>query len=107
MLLPEFNACQSIVCGDDSQPLQLEEAIEPSKVCLMIEPNLCSIPKHNREIIDAYLMIQRSSEEIAMVTSEMQNTLNYYMNQSKSLQDCIQMYCQSIMIHIVEEQYPF
>ena len=40
-------------------------------------------------------MIQRSSEEIAMVTSEMENTLEYYINQSRILGHCIHIYAQS------------
>ena len=86
-LLPEFNACQSVIGG--CEPLRLEDALDPSELTTIMQPN---ISHSKRELIDAYLIIKRADEELSMVAVEMTNTLKHYEQQLMAVKNCIEQY---------------
>jgi len=92
-LLPEYNACQ-VVIGGDSAPLLLLEALDPSLLAAVLKPN-SSLPfVSKRKLIDAYIMMKRSSEEISMLDTEMENTTQYYLDRKNTLQKLIESFSQ-------------
>ena len=92
-LLPEFNACQSIIEGRST--LTLDEALDPSKLSVLLQPNASRFPsKCRQELIDAYIMVKRTTEEIEMLESEMRNTKQYYVDRKSTLQTIIESFSQ-------------
>ena len=92
-LLPEFNACQSVIEGRSS--LTLDEALDPSKLSVLLQPNASRFPsKCRQELIDAYIMVKRTTEEIEMLESEMRNTKQYYVDRKSTVQTTIESFSQ-------------
>ena len=73
-LLPVHNSCQSIL--ENSSLLLLDEALDPSKCCALL--SMPHFSETKQQVIEAALMLKRSSEEIVMLREESQNTLQYY-----------------------------
>ena len=93
-LLPEYNACQVVIGGDSAPLLLLEEALDPSLLAAVLKPN-SSLPfDSKRELIDAYIMMKRSSEEISMLDTEMENTTQYYLDRKNTLQKLLESFSQ-------------
>ena len=86
-LLPEFNACHVVV--GKHEPLQLEEALDSSKLTTIVHPHSSS---SKRELTDAYLTIKRADEEISMVAMEMTYTRQHYVHEISAVQNCNQQY---------------
>jgi len=69
----------------------LEEALDPSLLAAVLKPN-SSLPfDSKRELIDAYILMKQSSEEISMLDTEMENTLLT----ERTLQKLIESFSQS------------
>ena len=93
VLIPEYNTCQTI---EGEAPVSLQEALDPETLSKAMYSKL--YPSESRqEIIDAYLMIKRTTEEVSMLHADISNTLKYYGHMSAavekalskfSLQDC-------------------
>ena len=89
-MLEEYQACQS---GPNpsltSDPITLSEALDPS----LVESRLCEVGSFcasvaygkKREIIDSYLSLCRSKEEIYMLKQEAQNVVSYYRQRKEIL----------------------
>ena len=60
------------------EPLQLEEALDSSKVTTIVHPHSSSL---KRELIDAHLTIKRAGEEISMVAMDMTYTRQHYVHE--------------------------
>ena len=60
------------------EPLQLDEALDSSKVTTIVHPHSSS---SKRELIDAHLTIKRAGEEISMVAIEMTYTRQHYVHE--------------------------
>ena len=60
------------------EPLQLEEALDSSKVTTIVHPHSSS---SKRELIDAHLTIKRAGEEISMVAMDMTYTRQHYVHE--------------------------
>ena len=89
-MLEEYQACQS---GPNpsltSDPITLSEALDPS----LVESRLCEVGSFcasvaygkKREIIDSYLSLCQSKEEIYMLKQEAQNVVSYYRQRKEIL----------------------
>lgn len=64
----------------------LEEALDPLKLTCELHSNL-SISK--QQIVDAYLMMKRSTEEMEMLQNEMRNTTKHYTGLKLAVQEAI------------------
>jgi len=72
----------------------LEETLDPSLLAAVLKPN-SSLPfVSKRKLIDAYIMMKRSSEEISMLDTEMENTTQYYLDRKNTLQKLIDSFSQ-------------
>lgn len=77
-LIQDYNSC----CKGSSNELTLSEALDPLGVATQLElaglakPGCLSCGK-KRPLIDAYLMLSRSKEELAMLDEDIKN-INYY-----------------------------
>ena len=86
-LLADYHACQSnteVSCDF----ISLSEALNPCAVGdkLQVVGVWCSIATGDRQaIIDAYLTLCRSKEEISMLTEEARNVTVYYEEQRKAV----------------------
>lgn len=86
-LLADYHACQSnteVSCDF----ISLSEALDPCAVGdkLQVVGVWCSISTGDRRaIIDAYLTLCRSKEEISMLTEEARNVTVYYEEQKKAV----------------------
>lgn len=81
-LLPVYNACQLVIGGGIS--VSMNEALDPFALSTVLHSK-SSICKSKRELIDSYIMVKRSSEDILMLDIEMKNTIQYYENRKKTL----------------------
>jgi hypothetical protein len=86
ILLREYNS-------SSSQPydeLTISDALEPSVIAARLEKLGSTTPAgvssgKKREAMDAYLLIMRSSEEIALLEKEMENIVDYYENRDTTI----------------------
>ena len=58
------------------------DALDSSTLAQILHPKLCAYKPGKQEIINAYLMMTRSSEEI-----EMQNVVHYYENRIYTIEE--------------------
>ena len=78
-LLQEHNACSNESCDE----MTLSDAMDPSVIATKLEQVGLATPTgissgKKREVIDAYLLVCRSSEEISMLEKEMHSIIHYY-----------------------------
>lgn len=86
ILLREYNS-------SSSQPydeLTISDALEPSVIAARLEKLGSTTPAgvssgKKQEAMDAYLLIMRSSEEIALLEKEMENIVDYYENRDTTI----------------------
>ena len=71
--------------------LLLEEAHDPSLLAEVLEPNFSLPFDSKRELIDVYIMMKLSSEEIS---TEMENTTQYYLDRKNTLQKLLESFSQ-------------
>lgn len=83
-LLPEFNACQSVV--DESGPITLEEASDPVKLTATLHGNFSH---SKRELIDAFFRMKRA-EEVSMFSMEITCITEHYECEVEHVQKSIQ-----------------
>jgi hypothetical protein len=76
-LLEEYDACQAIASGNSGN-LTLPDVLDPSALAKMLNPKLTAYKPDRQEIINAYIMLTRSKEEMEMLQREMGNVLHYY-----------------------------
>lgn len=81
-LLKEYYSTCSVQPCDE---LTISDALDPSVIAVQLERLGATTPVavssgKKREAIDAYLLITRSSEEIALLEKEMQNVVHFYEN---------------------------
>lgn len=62
-----------------SEDVLLEEALDPSFLGKLLQPNLL-LSKSKQELVNACLIVQRSSEELVLLVEEMRSALKYYSN---------------------------
>ena len=81
-LVKEYNAC-GLASDPHTQSLSMSDVFNPS----VLEDHLkqlgtwCSVASgEKREIIDSYLMLCRSKEEISMLKEDADNCVSYYKN---------------------------
>ena len=89
-LIPEYNACQLVIGGESSMSLLLNEALDPSVLNTTLHPTSSLPSESQQELIDAKIMVKRSSEEISMLDIEMKNIIQYYVDRKNTLQEIIQ-----------------
>lgn len=79
VLLEEYNACQTISSESTLHPyLTMNDILESSTLAKMLNPTLTMYKPDRHEIINAYLMLTRSHEDMEMLQGEMENVLQYY-----------------------------
>ena len=86
-MLEEYQACQS--GPNPSLTITLSEALDPSLVESRLREvgSFCASVAYGkkREIIDSYLSLCRSKEEIYMLKQEAQNVVSYYRQRKEIL----------------------
>ena len=84
-LLEEYNICQLIVNGTSTQ-ITLDDALDPTALSSKLGVHADTpLSKPHQDIIEAYLQMKRSNEEIVLLEKEMANTIQFYAEQQKSL----------------------
>ena len=76
-LVQEYNACQT-VSTDTCCNLCLQDAHDSAALAQILNPKICVFTPSKQELVNAYIMVKRSGEEIHMLEGEMENTLHYY-----------------------------
>ena len=85
VLLEEYNICQLIVNSSSTQ-ITLDEALDPTVLSSKLGVHAdTTVSKPHQDIIEAYLQMKRSNEEILLLEKEMANTIQFYAEQQKSL----------------------
>lgn len=69
----------------------MEQAFDPNQLYCLTRSN-SFLSKDKEDIINAYLKIKRSCEEICLLKTEMKNVLEYYSIKLQRLQDLIKDY---------------
>ena len=82
-LLEEYNICQLVVNGSSTQ-ITLDEALDPEVLSSKLHADTTSSKPH-QDILEAYLQMKRSNEDIVLLESEMANTIHFYAEQRKVL----------------------
>ena len=92
-LLPEYNACERAVGGEDGvSQLVLTEALDPNVLASVLRPQSSLPSKSKRELMDSYIMVKRSTEEVTMLETDMRNTIQYYFNQRATIEDLLKLF---------------
>lgn len=86
-LAQEYNACQSVT--GHTNGLAIADALDSSTLAKILQPKLCEVTPHRQELINAYIMLKRSSEEIQMLKSDMTHTVQYYENRKAVIMNAI------------------
>ncbi len=73
-LLPIYNSCKSTL--EYGKLLSIPEALDPSTYSTILSTPHFSESK--QQLIEAFLMMKRSTEEIIMLRTEMKNTAHHY-----------------------------
>ena len=85
VLLEEYNICQLIVNSSSTQ-ITLDEALDPTVLSSKLGVHAdTTVSKPHQDIIEAYLQMKCSNEEILLLEKEMANTIQFYAEQQKSL----------------------
>ncbi len=73
-------ACLS--SDETSERIEFHDAIDPRALEHILQtlglPCQVTVNTDQREVIDAYLMLQRSEEEISMLKDDINNIITYY-----------------------------
>ena len=81
-LLEEYNICQLVVNSSSIQITldeALDEALDPEILSSKLHADTTSSKPH-QDILEAYLQMKRSNEEIVLLESEMANTIHFMLN---------------------------
>ena len=78
-LLEEYNICLLVVSSSSIQ-ITLDEALDPEVLSSKLHADTTSSKPH-QDILEAYLQMKRSNEEIVLLESEMENTIHFYAEQ--------------------------
>ena len=81
-LLPKYNACTNV--SSECSPLEMNDATKLTTIM-----DTTSISNSKRELIETFLRIKRSEEEIVMLESEMSNTVDHYEHEVQAVVICI------------------
>ena len=86
-LLPKYNACCLLAADSENCNvyLDIKQALDPSELVALIQPGFPHASGAKRELIDSYIMMKRSLEEVEILESEMENTLHYYRSKREHL----------------------
>ena len=82
-LKAEYNAYNVATTGDCST-LSFADVVDSSKLAQIVNPN-SSYSIDKQELIEAYLLLIRSGEEIHMLECDMKNVISYYENRVNML----------------------
>ena len=85
-LLTEYNACCQSFSEPETEQINFPQALDSSKVGETLQNYgvSCTIASgRRREIIDAYLALTRSKEDISMLIQEAENIVTYYQKRRK------------------------
>ena len=74
-LLEEYNTCQLVVSSSLIQ-ITLDEALDPEVLFSKLHADTTSSKPH-QDILEAYLQMKCSNEEIVLLESEMANTIHF------------------------------
>ena len=81
-----------IVPAKHSKPLTLAEALDPSILSSTFSFSIPGQPFTDRhDVIDAYIMMKRSSEEISLLDNEMKNTISHYSERERTILSHIEL----------------
>ena len=83
-LLQEFNACQTVTTGNSST-LTMGDVLDSSILSQKLHPSLHGYTSDKQEIINAYLLMTRSGEELEMLQVEMKNVIEYYEDRASTI----------------------
>ena len=84
VLLEEY-ICQ-LIDNSFSTQITLDEALDPTVLSSKLGVHAdTAVSKPHQDIIEAYLQMKRSNEEILLLEKEMANTIQFYAEQQKSL----------------------
>ena len=85
-LLEEYNVCQLLVSSSSTQiHVTLDEALDPDVLSCKLHTECGATSSKPQDVIEAYLQMTRSNEEIVLLENEMLNTIQFYAEQRKSL----------------------
>ncbi len=71
------------------------EVLDPAKLLQCLPSSSKPLPSQSkREVIDAYLMLKRSTEEILLLHAEMKNITQYYSNLKATIEECVELFSQ-------------
>lgn len=85
-LLQEFNMCAS---GDAGEDISITMAMDTSFLASKCNQFEYVADNHRQEVIEAYLMICRSNEELSMLESETDNAIHFYKQKRQTILDAL------------------
>lgn len=88
-MLQEYNACQDIATNGNHTTLALADILDSATLAQIVHPNLGAYTLDKRELIDTYVMLKRSSEEVQLLECEMSNTICYYEHRSNVISKAV------------------
>ena len=86
-LLEDYKACLSV--DDSSEAVTMTEALDPTSLEQRLQALgvWCqgTVNREKRDLMDSYLMLSRSNEDLCMLKEEASNVIQYYDKKKKLL----------------------
>lgn len=95
-LLSEYHTCLSVTKPSSSEVITLSEALDSSTIGQKLRSQCCTVASgKDRQIIDAYLLFCRSTEEVTMIREESSCVVSYYEKKRQAIRRLIEELSQS------------
>ena len=89
VLLQEYNFfCAA--AGEDTKRLSFADAVDSARLAQLLHLRSSSYSEKKQELLEAYLLLCRSGEELDMLKCDMQNAISYYESRVKLLETAIE-----------------
>ena len=89
MLLQEYNILHAATTGVHNDILSLPDVLDSNKLVEILNPKFYRYSKEKQELIEAYLLLCRSTEELELLKCDMHNAILYYHNRIEVLTTAI------------------
>ena len=85
-LLSEYHTCLSITNVSSSEVITLDETLNPSTIAKRLR-NQCFVVAsgEERQLIDAFVLLRRSTEEVCMIKEESRCVVTYYQERKQAI----------------------
>jgi len=86
-LLPEYNAC--LLASGVMETLDIKQALDPTELSTLVPSTFSLASGSKRVLIDSFIMMKRSEEELKLLEIEMENTSNHCNSKARAIDNTL------------------